>query len=40
MDVDKERRISCANFLKGKYLEDCMVLNMKTGNGKIGRIEN
>ena len=23
-----------------KYLEECMVLNMKTGNGKVGRIEN
>ena len=27
-------------FLKGKYLEEYMVLNMKTGNGKVGRIEN
>ena len=26
-------------FLKGKYLEEYMVLNMKTGNGKVGRIE-
>jgi len=26
--------------LKGKYLEEYMVLNMKTGNGKVGRIEN
>jgi len=25
--------------LKGKYLEEYMVLNMKTGNGE-GRIEN
>ena len=40
MDVDEERRTSCANFLKGKYLEEYMVLNMKTGNGKVGRIEN
>ena len=24
----------------GKYLEEYMVLNMKTGNGKVGRIEN
>ena len=23
-----------------KYLEEYMVLNMKTGNGKVGRIEN
>jgi hypothetical protein len=27
-------------FLKGKYLEEYMVLNMKIGNGKVGRIEN
>jgi len=33
MDVDEE-------FLKGKYLEEYMVLNMKTGNGKVGQIEN
>jgi hypothetical protein len=26
--------------LKGKYLEEYMVLNMKMGNGKVGRIEN
>jgi hypothetical protein len=26
-------------FLKGKYLEEYMVLNMM-GNGKVGRIEN
>ena len=26
--------------LKAKYLEEYMVLNMKTGNGKVGRIEN
>jgi len=24
----------------GIYLEEYMVLNMKTGNGKVGRIEN
>jgi len=40
MDIDEERRISSANFLKGKYLEEYMVLNMKRGNGKVGRIEN
>ena len=40
MDVDKERRTSFVNFWKGKYLEEYMVLNMKTGNGKVGRIEN
>jgi len=27
-------------ILKGKYLEEYMVLNMKMGNGKLGRIEN
>jgi len=27
-------------FLEGKYLEEYMVLNMKTGNGKVERIEN
>jgi hypothetical protein len=27
-------------FFKGKYLEEYMVLNMKMGNGKVGRIEN
>jgi hypothetical protein len=27
-------------FLKGKYLEEYMVLNMKMGNGKVGQIEN
>ena len=27
-------------ILKGNYLEEYMVLNMKTGNGKVGRIEN
>jgi len=40
MDVDEERRTSCANFLNGKYLEEHMALNMETGNGKVGRIEN
>jgi len=25
-------------FLKGKYLEEYMILNMKMGNGKVGRI--
>jgi hypothetical protein len=25
---------------KKKYLEEYMVLNMKMGNGKVGRIEN
>jgi hypothetical protein len=40
MDVDEERRRSSANFSKGKYLEEYMVLNMKTQNGKVGRIEN
>jgi hypothetical protein len=27
-------------FLKGKYFEEHMALNMKMGNGKVGRIEN
>jgi hypothetical protein len=27
-------------FLKGKYLEEYMALNMKMGNEKVGRIEN
>jgi hypothetical protein len=27
-------------ILKGKYLEEYMVLIMKMGNGKVGRIEN
>ena len=29
-----------AIIMKGKYLEEYVVLNMKTGNGKVGRIEN
>jgi len=40
MDDDEEGRTSSAYFLKGKYLEKCMVLNMKMWNGKVGRIEN
>jgi hypothetical protein len=27
-------------FVVGEYLEEYMVLNMKKGNGKVGRIEN
>jgi hypothetical protein len=27
-------------IFKGKYLEEYMVLNMKTGNGKVGQTEN
>jgi len=27
-------------IFKGKYLEEYTVLNMKTGNGKVGQIEN
>jgi len=27
-------------IFEGKYLEEYMVLNMKTGNGKAGGIEN
>jgi len=33
MDDDKE-------FLKGKYIEEYMVPNMKTENGKVGPTEN
>jgi len=40
MDDDGEGRTSSVNFLKGKYLEEYMVLNMKMGNGKVERIEN
>jgi len=41
MDDDEGRRASFACFfLKGKYLEEYMVLNMKMGSGKLGRIEN
>jgi hypothetical protein len=37
---DNEERTSSAYFWKEKYLEEYMVLNMKMGNGKVGRIEN
>jgi hypothetical protein len=37
LEADEEGRTSCANFLKGKYLEEYMVLNMKMGNGKSRR---
>jgi hypothetical protein len=40
MDDDEEGRTGSANFSKGKYLEEYMVLNMKVGNGKVGRTEN
>jgi hypothetical protein len=40
MDDDEKRKNKLCLFLKGKYLEEYMVLNMKTGNGKVGRIEN
>jgi hypothetical protein len=40
MDDDEERRASCVKSLKGKYLEEYMVLNMKMGNGELGRTEN
>jgi hypothetical protein len=40
MDDDEEERTSSAFFFKGKYFEEYMVLNMKLGNGKVGRIEN
>jgi len=35
MDVDEERTNS-DNFLKENITEEYMVLNMKTGNGKVG----
>jgi len=31
------KKEECSN---GKYLEEYMVLNMKTGKGKVGRIEH
>jgi hypothetical protein len=40
MGDDEERRTSSSIFSKEKYLEKYMVLNMKTVNGKVGRIEN
>jgi hypothetical protein len=40
MDDDEEGRTNCASFLKEKYLEEYMVLNMNMWNGKVGRIEN
>jgi len=40
MDDDAEGKTSLANFRKRKYLEEYMVLNMKMGNGNVGRIEN
>ena len=33
-----EKEEQAVLILKGKYLEEYMVLNMKTGNGKVGRI--
>jgi len=40
MDDDEEGRIRLCLFWEGKYLEEYMVLNMKMGNGKVGRIAN
>jgi hypothetical protein len=40
MDDDEEGRTSFAYFWKEKYLEEYMVLNIKMGNGKVGRIAN
>jgi hypothetical protein len=40
MDDDEEGSTSFAYFWKGKYFEEYMVLNMKMGNGKVGRIAN
>jgi len=39
-NAEEDRRTSCANFLKAKDLEEYVVLNIKTGNEKVGRIEN
>ena len=33
------RKTKLCLFLKGKYLEEYMVLNMKMGNGKVGGLE-
>jgi len=38
MPVSRKNKLCL--FLKGKYLEKYMVLNMKMENGKVGRIEN
>jgi hypothetical protein len=40
MDDDEEGRTSSAYFLKENILKEYMVLNVKMGNGKVGRIEN
>jgi hypothetical protein len=40
MDDDEEGKTSSAYFLKGKYFEEYMAINMKMGSGKVGRIEN
>ena len=34
------RPIHCLVIFERKYLEEYMVLNMKTWNGNVGRIEN
>jgi len=34
ISVDEKRRTSSANFLRGKYLEEYMALNMKNGEWK------
>ena len=36
----RRRKNKLCLFLKGNYLEEYMVLNMKMGNGRVGRIEN
>jgi hypothetical protein len=36
----KKRKNKLCLFLKGKYLEEHIVLNMKMGNGNVGQIEN
>jgi len=35
-----QKLVHLVGLIKGKYLEEYMVLDMKTGNGKVGRIEN
>jgi len=40
MTTKEGRKEQLYLFLKGKYLEEYRVLNMKMGNGKVGGIEN
>jgi hypothetical protein len=36
----KKREEEALLISEGKYLEEYMVINVKMGNGKVGRIEN